>query len=37
MIDLEDAPLFSECAKVDVELLSKLMKLAGLASSQNGG
>jgi hypothetical protein len=36
MIDLEDAPVFSETTRVDVELITKLMKLAGMTSSLSG-
>ena len=36
MIDIDDAPLLSENTRVDVELVAKLMKLAGLSSSNSG-
>jgi len=36
MIDIEDAPVFSESTRVDVELIAKLMKLAGMTSSLSG-
>ena len=36
MIDIEDAPVFCENTRVDVELVAKLMKLAGLSSSNSG-
>ena len=36
MIDIEDAPVFCENTRVDIELVAKLMKLAGLSSSNSG-
>ena len=33
MIDIEEAPVISENPRVDVELITRLMKLAGLSSS----
>jgi hypothetical protein len=33
MIDIEEAPVFSENTRVDVELITRLMKLAGLNTS----
>jgi hypothetical protein len=32
-IDIDEAPVFSESTRVDVELITKLMKLAGLQNS----
>ena len=36
MIDIEDAPVLCENTRVDIELVAKLMKLAGLSSSNSG-
>jgi len=33
MIDIDEAPVFSESTRVDVELITKLMRLAGVTSS----
>ncbi len=33
MIEIEEAPVFSENTRVDVDLITKLMKLAGFSAS----
>ena len=36
MIEIEEAPVFSENTRVDVDLITKLMKLAGFSASSQG-